>query len=84
MLFCLSLRKFVDSSVIYPHKGKLAKFYENFHVILRILASKDVYLAAANIPRNRQRKDIPRNRQRQDKTLLELDQESCFEVEFAI
>ena len=31
-------------------------------MILRIQASKDVYMVEANIPRNRQRQDTPKNR----------------------
>ena len=51
-------------------------------MILRILASKDVYMVEANIPRSRQRQDIPRNRQ--DKILQKINKKSRFEVEFTI
>ena len=50
-------------------------------MILRILASKDVYIVEANIPRSRQRQDISRSRQRQD---TPKNKKSRFEVEFTI
>ena len=38
--------------------------------ILRCGLTKDVYMAEANIPRNRQRQDIPRYRQKRPKCFL--------------
>ena len=50
-------------------------------MIIRIFASKDVYIVQANIPRSGQRQDISRSRQRKD---TPKNKRSRFEVEFTI